>query len=287
VGRRERQKTDQEVEMFRRTAVVLAAAIAWIAVPGTGQAGGMAWFKFDQPYYLAGDRAVGQTVFWIPRKDVKLLDRTFYAYLIPKRRWIEPPRIPAGAIPLGPISLGGLARVSFTVPEVAPGGYTVGICDRPCRHSYVGDLGGGWITVVSSREEARLLPVIDRVQARLDRIHWNARQKAQKNLRRDTALRSEVAELEESLARAREELGARLVAVEGQSQPASDAFDRAGWAVAVVAIAALAFVSTRRRKRPEVPAGAPHGPSVALDAQDLHWKTEAAELEEREPVGVR
>lgn len=275
--------------MLRRTALVLAAALATIAVPTTARAGGMASFEFDQAYYVAGDRAVGQTVFWISKKDRELLDRTFYAYLIPGRRWIDPPRIPEGAVPLGPITLGGLARVSFTVPEVAPGGYTVGICDRPCRHSYVGDLGGGWITVVGSPEEARLLPVIDRLQGRLDRIHWDARQKAQRSLRRATALQSEVEELEERLARAREELGARLVALEGRPEPAAGAFDRAGWVVAAVALAALAFVSSRRRKRPEAPVDGPPRVSVALDGdgQDFEWKTEAAEVEGREPVGVR
>jgi hypothetical protein len=299
VGLRVRQKADEEVEMLQRTAFVLAAAVVAILLPIGAAAGGMSSFNFDRDYYVAGDRAVGQTVFWISKEDRHLLERTFYAYLIPQSRWIDPPRIPPDAVPLGPVTLGGLARISFTVPDVEPGGYTVGICDRPCRHSYVGDLGGGWITVVGSPEEARLLPVIDRLKTRLDRARWDAIQKARKSQRRDTALGAELEGLQEDLEQAREELGARLVALERRPQAAPGAFDRAGWAVAALALAALAFASMRRRKlaappdgdrheEPSVGEGVPAEAQVASAADDLGWRVEGAEVEDdRSRVGAR
>ena len=274
--------------MLRRTVVGLAAVTALMSTTLSGAAaGGGAVFEFNRDYYVAGDRAVGETVFWIAGKDRHLLARTFYAYLIPGQKWIEPPRIPAGAIPLGPITLGGLARTSFTVPAVAPGAYSVGICDRPCRHSFVGDLMGGWINVVASEEEARLLPVIDRLRSRLDQMRWRAIERARKTQRRIVALQDGMEYLEQDLDQAREELGARLVGVERRPQAAPGAFDRAGWAVAVLAIATLAFVWARRRGRPEIGLDTPPQAPVAPAEQELEWKVEAAELEERDPVGVR
>jgi hypothetical protein len=169
--------------MLRRMVVVLAAVFLVPTMLSGAAAGGGSTFDFED-YYVAGERAVGETAFWISGKDRHLLNRTFYAYLIPGQQGIDPPRIPAGAVPLGQVTLGGLARVSFTVPDVAPGGYSVEICDRPCRHSFVGDLIGGWFTVVGSEEEARLRPVIDRLKDRLDRTRWDAIHKARKNQKR-------------------------------------------------------------------------------------------------------
>jgi hypothetical protein len=234
---------------------------------------------------VAGERAVGETVYWTSREDRHLLQRTFYAYLIPGSRFIDPPKIPSDAIPIGTVSLGGaLARITFTVPDVSPGGYTVAICDRPCRHAYLGDLGGGWIDVVSTPEEARLLPVIDRLKARLERVRWDAVQRAQRSVRRDRALRAEVEDLQEELEQARGELGARLLAAERRSQASADPFDRAGWAVAALALAALAVSFRRRRPAPPpLPAAGVTSPS-----DEPAWQLETAvlEREEREPAGV-
>jgi hypothetical protein len=281
--------------MLRRMVVVLAALFLVPTMLSGAAAGGGATFDFED-YYVAGDRAVGETVFWISGKDRHLLNRTFYAYLIPGRQWIDPPRIPAGAVPLGQVTLSGLARVSFTVPDVAPGGYSVGICDRPCRHSFVGDLMGGWITVVGSQEEARLLPVIDRLKNRLDRARWDAIHKARKSQKRFMELRAEFEYLQKGLDQAREELGARLVALERrpQAESGSGAFDRAGWAVAVLAFATLALVMARRRRLSGREASTlPDRPPASIEAAaagmgDLGWQVEAAELEDdRTPVGAR
>jgi hypothetical protein len=276
--------------MLRRTSVVLAAAMVAMALPSGVAAGGMSSFDFERTYYVPGERAVGQTGFWISRNDTRLLDRTFYAYLFPDSEWIEPPRIPSNAVPLGPVSLGENARISFTVPDVAPGDYAVGICDQPCRHAYVGDLGGGWISVVGSAEEARLRLIIDRLESRLWKVQSNLGDRLHAGKQRTATLQSQIDDLTDQLDRQRTSLEAALAGLARKPATQADPFDRAGWVVAILALAVLAFVASRRR-RPSIPA-APEAPEARLvpTADDFGWQIESAEQEEedeRTPVGVR
>lgn len=275
--------------MLRRTGVVLVAAVVAMALPSGVAAGGMSSFDFDRKYFVAGEQAVGQTGFWISRKDSRLLDRTFYAYLFPDSEWIEPPTIPSNAFPLGAVTLGEVARISFTVPDVAPGDYTVGICDRPCRHGYVGDLGGGWISVVGSAEEARLRLVIDRLESRLWKVGSNLGQRLHAGKQRMATLQNQIDDLTDQLEGQRTSLEAALAGLARKPTAQTDPFDRAGWVVAILALGALAFVVGRRRKSsiPAAPEAPVAGPVRVAD--DFGWQIEAAEEEEEErtPVGVR
>jgi hypothetical protein len=269
--------------MLRRTALVLAAILAVLGLPTGAAAGGAASFDFNRDYFVPGDRAVGDTLFWIAKEDRHLLDRTFYAYLIPEMRYIKPPKIPADAVPLGPITLDGLARVSFIVPDVSPGEYTVDICDSPCRHSHVGDLFNGSITVVESRQEARLRMVIDRLERDLRREDGRLMAQGRQADRRAKLLHEQITDLRattEKWERRQAWLETRLAQLE--REPTGLTFDRAGWAVAVLAIAALALSVWRRRRRS--PAAAP-GANGSDDAPN--WQLEEAILEEeREPASV-
>jgi hypothetical protein len=274
--------------MLRRTALMLAAILAATVVTGGAAAGGGAVFEFDRDYYVPGDRAVGETDFWVPRTDRHLLERAFYAYLIPRSGRIDPPSIPSDAVPLGPVALGGLARISFMVPEVRPGPYNVGICDRPCRHAYVGDLMGGWITVVGSREEARLRVVIDRLEGRLSEVHSDLARRLSGNQERTATLQGGLDVLTHEVSAFQEDVRARLARLEGQPETGgAEPFDRAGWIVAVLALAALAFVSVGRGRRPEDDLATGPPSRVVLDGQDLEWRTETAEVDERASVGTR
>jgi hypothetical protein len=276
--------------MLRRTMTVLAMAIVAMVIPsGPAVGGGMSWFDFDRDYYVPGDHAVGETGFWTSEKDRHLLDRTWHAYLIPGHGWIEPPRIPDAAVPIGTVTLSGLARVSFIVPDVEPGGYTVGICDRPCRHSYVGDLGGGWISVVESRQEARLRGMIDRLERRLDGVRGQLRKQGERADRRANLLREEIGDLREATGkweRRQAWLETRLAQLE--REPTGLTFDRAGWAVAALAIAALA-ASIWRRRRSSAPVPALPATGTTSPDDDRAWQLDAAVLEEeeeRQPAGV-
>jgi hypothetical protein len=274
--------------MLRRTAVILVAGLAAIVIPAGAAAGGGAVFNFNRDYYVPGDMAVGQTVFSTSKEHRHLLDRTFYAYLIPESRWIDPPRIPKGSVPIGTVSLDGLAQVSFRIPDVAPGDYTVGMCDRPCRHAYVGDLVGGWITVVGSREEARLRGLIDRLGRRLDGVRGGLSKQGERADRRAQELRAEIADLTAATGkweRRQAWLETRLAQLE--REPTGLTFDRAGWAVAALAIAALAASMWRRRRRAPV-AFPPAAPPAKRTDQVPEWQLEGAIVDEneREPAGV-
>jgi hypothetical protein len=270
--------------MLRRTAVILVAALAAIVIPAGAAAGGGAVFNFNRDYYVPGDLAVGQTVFSTSKEHRHLLDRTFYAYLIPESRWIDPPRIPKGSVPIGTVSLDGLAQVSFRIPDVAPGHYTVGMCDRPCRHAYVGDLVGGWITVVGSREEARLRGLIDRLERRLDGVRGGLSKQGE----RANHLAKEIAGLTTTTGkweRRQAWLETRLAQLE--REPTGLTFDRAGWAVAALAIAALAASMWRRRRR--APTVSPSAAPPAKQPDEVpEWQLEGAIVDEneREPAGV-
>jgi hypothetical protein len=274
--------------MLRRAAAALALSLAAVAFPSGTAAGGGAVFDFDRDYYVPGDRAEGQTVFSVSGKDRRLLRRTFYAYLIPGPRWIEPPDVPPGAVPIGTVSLTGLARVSFVVPNVAPGPYTVGMCDRPCRHAYVGDLMGGWITVVGSREEARLRGLMDRLERRLERLRGRLSNQTWEARRRTDRLEEEIAALStatEGWERRQAWLETRLARLEREPQSSATTFDRAGWAVATLALGALAASSWRRRRPTPVPR--PTGATARSLDDAPEWQLDGAVVEgEREPAGV-
>jgi hypothetical protein len=214
--------------MLRRTAVVLALA-AMVLVPAPAALGGGSTFDFGR-YHVPGERVVGVTEFWIRAKDRQLLERAFYAYLIPSRSWIEPPDIPAEAVFLGPVTIaasegGGVARMSFIVPDVAPGGYNVALCDLPCRHAFLGDLVGGWITVVGSQEEVRLRRMIDRLENRVWRVESNLERRLQNGNQRMATLQNQVNDLTAQLERHRTVLESALAGMGQKPAAETSAFD--------------------------------------------------------------
>lgn len=146
-------------------------------IPELAGAGGSV-FQFDQQYYVPGDVASGRTtVYFADAKAASdgIREGPFYAYLVPPGRDIGSLRIPADAILIGTVSFIAnkharnlrSARVRFVVPHLKPGSYGVSMCNRPCRTTFVGDLIGGWISIVATREEARLRALEDRVYERL------------------------------------------------------------------------------------------------------------------------
>lgn len=150
--------------------------LAMIAAPAS-MAGGMASLEFEEDYVLVGESVTGRATF---SSDVRGTGRIengpWHAYLLPSGTWIEPPRIPAGAIHLGPIAIEGGsdrsadASITFTVPEVTTGGYFIGMCNVPCTESFVGDLGGGWLSIARTEEGASLLRKVDHTERQLYRI---------------------------------------------------------------------------------------------------------------------
>jgi hypothetical protein len=275
-----RTEAGKEVAVMRRKAVVALVVLAGLLVPNSAAAGGGV-FDFERDYVLVGEWVAAEADFWLPARDRAIIDNDFYAYLVPGGRFIEPPKVPAGAVLLGPVVVvpaenGGLASVGFRVPDVRPGGYTVSFCDRPCRHAFVGDLMGGWLSVVGSRTEARLRARIDRLQEWVDGLYSVLGRRLTGNQERTDGVQARVEQLEEEVARNQAELAVRVAQLERQVRRDGGGFDDAGWIVAAVALVLLAFVSIGRERRHDDP-DALADSGVMPDGRDLEWRTEAAE----------
>ena len=76
----------------------------------------------------------------------------------------------------------------FTVPELDPGFYEIGVCNDPCTISGFREALGGSLTIVETRREAQLLTQNDRLRGEL----FGARREARRAERRLTAAQDEL-----------------------------------------------------------------------------------------------
>jgi hypothetical protein len=167
---------------MRRVGWLLVFVVLLAMVPaGAAAAGGFTSLEFERRYYVPGEMARGKADFWVEVSDLKKKG-SFYAYLLPSRLSIHPPTIPNKAVPLGPVRIAPVtagegatarARLAFRVPDVSSGGYQIALCNRPCHETFIGDLGGGWIQVVATPEQARLLNFGDKLERRLEERFWD------------------------------------------------------------------------------------------------------------------
>jgi hypothetical protein len=245
--------------MHHRGLVVGFAALAVVgSVPHSAWGNGGAFFDFDRTYYVPGEVVTAQTTFSTQvEKSGRVEDGPYYAFLLSSERWIRAPTIPDDAIPIGQISTtsptngAATARITFTVPEIDPGPYTLTFCNLPCTHATLGDLAGGSFSVAATKDDALRREVTDRVNARIAQVRANlaARIRDAEKAQRDLATRAEIQGLADRLT----ELEARVVRLRSL-QPRND-----GWVrTAPLIMAGLALLLTgtlwvRRFRRP-VPA---------------------------------
>jgi hypothetical protein len=151
---------------------VLTAAI--LATAGPAAAGG-SWLETEDQYYPPGSQATARGTFGPGAYEGRVSDGPYYAYLVPGFRWFEKPGpVPDYAIPLGPITIRRAtgnyccwaAALTFTVPDLPPGRYSIDYCNDPCTVNGIGDLIGGSFWVADTQEEARLMARIDRLEAK-------------------------------------------------------------------------------------------------------------------------
>jgi hypothetical protein len=188
--------THEEEGLMRRslvTASLLSLALAVLGSSVPARAGGWDTLRFRRDHYLVGEVARARAEFFAGAlKDSGPLDgRTYNAYLLPSSGsevfgMIFAPRIPAGAVPLGALQVEGpftkaggypygIASLDFTVPDVPSGDYAIGFCDDPCTHGTVGWLAWGYLRIVHTPLEGRLLRARDRAQARADALRRDLR----------------------------------------------------------------------------------------------------------------
>lgn len=225
-------------------AMILLALSPMALSPDAVSANGGSFFRFDRNYFAPGEVVTAQTTFSTEvERSGGIEDGPYFAYLLSSDRWIQPPTIPDDAIAVGNVdiaNLGGsvpVARVTFTVPEIRPGAYTLTLCNVPCTHATVGDLVGGSLSIVPTKDVALGRELSERIDGRLAQVRGNlaARirraEKAQRALTPRTAtqeLAARVTQLEERLARVKTEL---------QEEP------RAPWAAGWIVLGLVVLVS--------------------------------------------
>ncbi|HEX6581441.1 MAG TPA: hypothetical protein VF195_11295 [Actinomycetota bacterium] len=256
-----------------RTLSLVPLVILIALVPASSaNAGGWDSLVFPDDHYLVGE--VATTTQWFFAGDLRgagpLDGRLYHAYLLPRGAterglgMITPPTIPAGAIELSTLQTTGpferphykgpygRATLTFTVPEVPTGRYSIGFCDDPCEHGSVGWLAWATITIVHTEEEGRLLASL----GRMDRQAWKLRSDLRRAERASQDLQDEAAALGEDVrertlsARA---AGTRIAALEAVGTPAPESRPLIpGWAAGMLAAAIIAAAVIARRRRSDV-----------------------------------
>jgi hypothetical protein len=256
--------------MVRRIALVTLFAMLSIAAGGGAATAGGAVFEIVD---ADGDRVVRGEEFVQPGEVVTahtsfsphiaglggVDDAPYVLYLLPGSRFVDPGSLPPKAIALGQLEivrgrLGTVARISFTVPRVPTGEYTMSVCNDPCTADGLGDIVGGWLGIAQTTKESRLI-------ARLDDVK---RERAVLNhaLSETNARARELGSLVREAAGTSEDLRGRIAALEARLRTAGSSPPHARpliewWATALVALGFLAltaaFVIRGRARRPRPP----------------------------------
>lgn len=256
---------------MRRCAWIVTLTSLLVVVPATAAtAGGWDSLHFPDDHYLVGEVAGTTQLFYAARlRGMGELDGgPFYAYLLPLGKknsmglgMIDPPNIPRGAIRLGAIDVSGpfhrpgyrgpygRASLRFTVPDVPTGRYSIGFCDDPCRHGYIGWMAWASITIVHTEVEARLLAALDKRSNQIRHVRADLRKAEAVGAKLETRMASLGADLRERMMSLRA-LGARLSAT--RAEPPSSRPLVTWWQVALFTVALVTAAILVRRRRPDV-----------------------------------
>lgn len=248
-----------------RSVRALALTFVVVVLGAVSVRAGGAVFEFDRPWFAPGELATGRVEFTEVERTGTVEDGPYTAYLLAEPGgWLEPGSISPSAIPLGAVEISdprstwgdGVATISFVVPDIASGGYTIQICSAGCETS-LGDITFGWIEVYHTPLEASLAKRLERAGERVDAVRRLLRRETGRNEalearagRSDVAVRTIARELAAADARA-DALERRLASVTRPSRP-SEADPRTAWPVLVAVaafVALLAFAATRRPRR--------------------------------------
>jgi len=259
---------------MRRTLSLVLLATLITLVPASAASGGGNWLEFREDPRAGASRAadgtlgtwavlhVGQRVVTAtgvyatdPRRRHLENEGPFYAWLIPEGSFRGETRLPESAIRLAPFGISWSSkrfahvRAHLTVPSVPSGKYEVIVCNEPCTFSGFGEYVQGWVTVMQTPDEARLLAVARERK-------WKGRELAQKVRR----LQGEVVALGAEVVAADIELRERALEARAAQTSRSDLeADRTsspegrgmipGWAAAMLAAAVVAAAVIVRRRR--------------------------------------
>ena len=164
--------------MRLRFGLVALMATALVLPAHVAAADGGAFIDFGGTFYTPGGSgngdASGKAFVSVPKTEQDILDRgPFYAYLLPYGRSLrEGESVPDSAIRVGTFAVDHLQgkvfvlRVSFTIPDVESGMYSVNLCNDPCTVAGFREPLTGTITIGDTAAEAKLA-------TRLQAAQWN------------------------------------------------------------------------------------------------------------------
>lgn len=252
-----------------RGITAVGLGMAFLLAAPTAASGGGSWLELDDPYVVPGEMVTSSGRFSARGSGTgRLWEGPWYAYLLAQDRYLRPGPIPPAAMPLGQLTVERLDRflarasITFTVPDVPPGDYSISICNDPCTKTGVGDLIGGWMSVAQSEEDALLRRMRDEVDQELRRMRWRLGHRLREVQRPLEGLGDRVERLESSIERRFQALEARLRRTEQPRSEAPNAVALGGWAVAAVFLAAAEVFRRRRRRRPPSTAARPASSKV-------------------------
>jgi hypothetical protein len=142
----------------------VAVAMTIAVLPASPASAGGSWFDLDDPYYVVGE-PVSTIAHFGSGAYAPVSAGPWFAWLRPDRsagRSDEPSVERAGPFFLGPVSIRQgvygpwVAELSFQIPAVPTGTYFMEVCNEGCRDG-VGDLVGGYLFIVQSRQEVKPL----------------------------------------------------------------------------------------------------------------------------------
>jgi hypothetical protein len=259
---------------IRSAAALSIVAVLTLVLTPPAVAGG-SWLIPPEDAYVVGDPAAARTTFGSGQLEGKVSDGPFVVYLVPANRWI--PRnggtTPTWAIPLGELRIaegnnyGMVASISFTVPDVPAGSYSLDYCNVPCTIDGIGDLAGaGSFAIGATLAEAHFSAAVDKLERKVQSLERRTRQVPELRAQLDDADRQAAAlearneELAASEGRLRArigDLGDQLRAAHADSGGSSTGFTIALMLALLVVIIGLIVMLKRskaaRRERVAVP----------------------------------
>lgn len=242
----------------RRSVLVVAAALGWVALLPTSASAGGGWSTPGRSGYVPAQVAVVRGTFWEGSRGEAIADGPYIAYLLPANRWIQGHRVPVAAIPVGQVMItrmdghGFLARVEFRVPDLPAGLYHIQYCNDPCTVYGLGDLiGSESFAIGATLAEGRLLMLAQHLRSRIDEVTYRLRQEAAAQVRgveRElTAARGLQTIAEVRVRELTETIRTTRSALEAERSTVATAFViSSGLLLIVIALLAILLVTTRR-----------------------------------------